>query len=171
MGAVAGASAGWYLKEVMRSPRARRTRRNIRGIAGALSCLVLAFAIVTGLFQANTRYFYCESMGMMRQDPCAAASAAHRDEQVQGPSQAGEVSQTPFTCCSTGVLGTIPSSTTPGAVRVESAQLVTILALPSPIDSWKLANAEASAPKRARGLRIPPRPARERRARAMVFLT
>ncbi len=171
MGGVAGAAAGWYLKEVMRSPRARRTQRDLRAIAGALSCLVLAFAIVTGLFQANTRYFYCESMGMMREDPCAAASAAHRDEEVQAPSPKGEISRTPFTCCSTGVLGAIPSSTTPSDVRVEPAQLVAILALPSPIDAWKLANAEASAPKRTQWLRIPPRLARERRARAMVFLT
>lgn len=171
MGDVAGAPPGWYLKEVIRSPGARRTQRNIRAIAGALSCVVLAFALVTGLFQANARYFYCESMGMMREDPCAAASAARRDEQMESPSPSGELSRTPFTCCSTGVLGAIPSSTTPGDVRVEPAQLVAILALPSPIDSWTLANAEASVRKGARRLRIPPRPARELRAQSMVFLT
>jgi hypothetical protein len=145
--------------------------RTLRAIAAALSCLVLAFAIITGLFQANTRYFYCESMGMMRDDPCAAAAATHRDEQQEhARASADELSQTPFSCCSTGVLGEIPSSTALDEARVAPAQLAGILSLPSPIDSWTLATA-ASEPPRIHRLRSPPRPARELRAQSMIFLT
>jgi hypothetical protein len=155
----------------MRSRTDRRTRSRLKAAAASLACLVLAFAIVTGLLQANTRYFYCEAMGMMREDPCAAASAAHRDEQVEAPNPTDELSRTPFTCCSTGVLGALPSSTSPADVRVEPAQLVAFLALPSPLDSWELASASALEPTRAYRFRVAPRPARELRAQSMVFLT
>jgi hypothetical protein len=146
-------------------------RRKLRAIAAALSCLALAFAIITGLFQANTRYFYCESMGMMRSDPCASAAANHRDEQQDHrPSRRDELSQTPFSCCSTGVLGAIPSSTAFDEARVAPAQLVGFLTLPRPNDVWTLATA-ASEPPRIHRLRSPPRPVREVRAQSMVFLT
>ena len=54
------------------TPKAKRAVRKLRRIATAFSCFVLVFAFASGLLQANTRYFYCESMGMMREDPCAA---------------------------------------------------------------------------------------------------
>jgi hypothetical protein len=146
-------------------------QRKLRAIAAALSCLVLAFAIITGLFQANTRYFYCESMGMMRDDPCAAAAATHRDEhQEHARTTTDELSRTPFSCCSTGILGALPSSTALDEARVAPAQLVGILSLPSPIDSWALAKAASEAPHIDR-FRVPPRLAREVRIQSMVFLT
>jgi hypothetical protein len=146
-------------------------QRQLRAIAAALSCLVLAFAIITGLFQANTRYFYCESMGMMRDDPCAAAAATRRADQPEhARASADELSQTPFSCCSTGVLGALPSSTTLDEARVAPAALVGFLSLPRPIDAWTLATA-ASEPPRVHRLRAPPRPVREVRAQSMVFLT
>ena len=89
----------------MSFPATRQSRRVLRSIGIALSCLVLAFTIVTGLVQANTRYFYCESMGLLRVDPGAAS--AHRDEL---PPATDEASQTPFTCCATGKLGAIPAA-------------------------------------------------------------
>ena len=147
------------------TPRAKRAVRRLRSIAAALSCLVLVFAFASGLLQANTRYFYCESMGMMREDPCAAA---HRAEL---PPPADELSRTPFTCCSTGVLGALPTSTTADEVSVQPPRLVAILELPCPIEAWRLAIAAASDPARFHRLRIPPRPARELRAKSTIFLT
>lgn len=142
-------------------------QRSVRGIARALSCLVLAFAILTGLFQANTRYFYCESMGLHRVDPCVAA--AHRDEL---PPASDDVSRTPFTCCATGVLGEMPASTALEGVRVESAKLVAVVGLPRPADAQALVSSLVPTPaRRTHRLRIPPRPARELRAQSMVFLT
>jgi hypothetical protein len=144
----------------------RPTRRMVRSIGIALSCLVLAFAIVTGLFQANTRYFYCESMGLLRVDPCVAT--AHRDEL---PPPTDEVSRTPFTCCATGVLGAIPSATSLDELRIPSAKLVGVVVPPSAIVAPMVASGLVPEQRRAHRERIPPRPARELRAQSMVFLT
>jgi hypothetical protein len=136
-------------------------------MAGALSCLVLAFALLTALFQANTRYFFCESMGLLRADPCAAA--AHHDEL---PPATDELSRTPFTCCATGVLGTMPSSTALDETRVETARLVAVVDLPRAIDATSLRiRVVPELLQRGHRWRIPPRPARERRAQSMIFLT
>ena len=150
----------------------RRSRRMLRSIGIALSSLVLAFTIVTGLFQANTRYFYCESMGLLRVDPCVAY--AHRDAL---PPPMDEVSQTPFTCCATGKLGAIPAATAVDQLRVPSARLVAVVVPPSAhlhlrVEVSTLANSAVAELRRVgqRG-RIPPRRARDLRAQSMIFLT
>ncbi len=150
--------------------RAKRMKRNGRRMAGALSCLVLAFALLTALFQANTRYFFCESMGLLRADPCAAAA---RDDEL--PPATDELSRTPFTCCATGVLGAMPPSTALDETRVETAELVAVVGLPRARQAVDAAVLRIDlVPGRARRearWRIPPRPARERRAQSMIFLT
>ena len=154
----------------LRATRMMRMRRNGRRMAGALSCLVLVFALLTALFQANTRYFFCASMGLLRADPCAAA--AHHDEL---PPATDALSRTPFTCCATGVLGAMPPSTSLDETRVEAGRLVAVVGLPCATRA-----VDASLPRvdlaptwlrREARWRIPPRPARERRAQLMIFLT
>lgn len=151
----------------MSSARRGLTRRNGRRVARALSCLVLAFAVLTALFQANTRYFFCESMGLLRADPCAAA--AQRDEL---PPATDELSRTPFTCCATGMLGAVPHATALEERRVPAAELVAVVHLPRSIDASVIRSGTTPEPlQRVHRWRIPPRPARERRAQSMIFLT
>lgn len=136
----------------------------LRATARALSCLVLAFAILTGLFQANTRYFYCASMGLSHVDPCVAR--AQRDEL---PPATDEVSQTPFTCCSTGVLGDVPSSTALEAMRVTDPRPLAVIGLPRSVEaSLRVATLVPGPLPRAHRSLAPPRPAREQ---SMVSLT
>jgi hypothetical protein len=136
-------------------------------MAGAVSCLVLAFALLTALFQANTRYFFCESMGLLRADPCTAA--AHHDEP---PPATDELSRTPFTCCATGIFGAMPPSTSLDETRVDTAPLVAVVGLPRAIDaSLRRVDLVPEPDRREARWRIPPRPARERRAQSMIFLT
>ena len=141
-------------------------------IATALASLVLAFALLTALFQANTRYFFCESMGLLRADPCATAT--RYDDLPPPPPAEDELSRTPFTCCATGLLGTIPPSTALAAPRVDPARLVAVVDLPRAIHaSSRRAGLvlDPARPVRGDRWRIPPRPARERRAQSMIFLT
>ena len=165
---LASLPTGWYFRYAMNCSAAMRLRKNARAVAVALACLVVAFSVVTGLVQANSRYFYCESMGLMRVDPCVAG--AQRDESPPAQPR-DEISRTPFTCCATGVFGQIPSGVGLEVARVAPAPLVALAGTPPTLGDRTLSPAQSPAPLRLHRLRIPPRPARELRAKSTIFLT
>jgi hypothetical protein len=150
-------------------PNTRHAKtRLLRQIAMALCSLLLAFAIVSGLARAHGRYFYCEAMGLLATDPCAAAAASSDGDEDVGRN--AEARRSDADCCEHVVIPPAPESTTVGTRAVPPPALVAILA---PMSSR--GERPAPAPGRPNGSlqrwRVPPRYAGELRAQLMVFLT
>lgn len=133
----------------------------------ALSSLLLTFAIVSGLARAHGRYFYCEAMGLLARDPCAAA-AASGDGDDGG--QDAEARQSDADCCEHVVIPPAPESTTVGTRAVPPPALVAILP-PTCNRGERPAAAHIRPNGSLQRWRVPPRYAGELRAQLMVFLT
>ena len=85
-------------------PRARGTKGPLRRIAVALTRLLLAFALLSGLGHANSRYFYCDAMGLLQADPCAAAA------QRAGDGAGAQLRATQLDCCEVGTFPPLPQA-------------------------------------------------------------
>lgn len=135
-------------------------------VAVVATSLLLAIALLCGAFRAGGRYFYCEAMGMMLTDPCAAAAAAAPD----APPPAHELRERDVDCCIVGTLPPMPAGAASREVRVGAAPFVAIVPgrVFAALAQWLVAgdHREASGPRAAL-----PRPPGAARARLMVFLT
>jgi hypothetical protein len=132
----------------------------------ALCSLLLTFAIVSGLARAHGRYFYCEAMGLLATDPCAAAAARGGSDVAPD----AEARQSDTDCCEHLVIPPTPESTTVGARVVPPPALVAILA-PTSSRGEQPATAHGRLNGSLQRWRVPPRHAGELRAQLMVFLT
>lgn len=147
--------------------RMRAVRGLPRRVGLAIVGLLLSFAILSGFARANGRYFYCEAMGMMATDPCAAA-AAHRGERTDGPSTEARPGHSD--CCEIVTLPSLPQGTTTASSAVPSPALVALIP-GAPLADLLLGRARAH-PDRARERWRPlRRSAAQARAQLMVFLT
>ena len=134
-------------------------------MAVALTGILLSFALLTGLARANARYFYCDAMGLLQSDPCAAA--AQRDRETEG---AAALRSTHLDCCEVGTFPPLPRGATAAASHVSPPALVGVLPAVAPLRG--LPSSSRERPHRSFGRwRAPPHSAGELRARLGVFLT
>jgi hypothetical protein len=127
-------------------------------------CALIAVAVLFGIGQAGTRYFYCEMLGLSATDPCAAD--AHRKPQCPVSS----LERTRRDCCEVLTMPSMPEGARSVEPTVPSACVTAVLPA--------LAGFLASLPEGSVRIawegerwRGPPRASRERRAQLMVFLT
>ena len=145
-------------------PWARGAKGPLRRIAVALTGLLLSFALLSGLGHANSRYFYCDAMGLLQADPCAAA--VQRDGDPAG----AQLRATQLDCCEVGTFPPLPQAATPASRQVSPPALVALI--PAVPDLCQLLPSSRERPNRSSGRwRAPPRSAGELRARLGVFLT
>jgi hypothetical protein len=147
-------------------PFARPRHRMLpRAVVARAWCALVAVAVLFGILQARTRYFYCESLGLSVADPCAHEASR------QSPCPLASFDRAPFDCCEVVTMPSMPEGARAAPPSVSSAGVIAILpAVGSSVDSsWGgAAHAIAWEGERWRG---PPRASRERRAQLMVFLT
>ncbi len=151
--------------------RRRRKRKvatgTLRRIAVALAALLLSFAVLSGAARARNRYFYCEAMGLMETDPCAAAAQSDgtRDGAPWTEAREGHTD-----CCEVVTLSAMPAGTSIVAQSVPPPGLVALL--PAAIFGSGSLSAPSTRPDRSfQRWRVPPRYPGELRAQLMVFLT
>jgi len=138
-------------------------KRLSQRIAVALTCVLLAFAVLGGLAHAGGRYFYCDGMGLTQSDPC---SVGHDDKASSERSACLLRSD----CCESWTLPSMPAGTMAGHRTVAAPPLVAILAPPHLLFLQSVTSRGVALRSSEHWLR-PPRLAAERRARLMVFLT
>lgn len=143
---------------------ARRRRILPRALVRAW-CALVVIAVLCGIVQTRTRYFYCESLGLSLIDPCVGA--AHR----QPACPLAALDRTPFDCCERITMSAMPE----GAGTIEpTVSPAGVVAFISPV---VVAAVESAAGSRAalgwegQRWRGPPRSSRARRTQLMVFLT
>ncbi len=141
-----------------------------------LTGLLLSLAILSGLARANSRYFYCDAMGLLDTDPCAAPAAqtglssGQGNEPAEGIGASTELRQSHTDCCEVLTLPPMPASTTVDVPAVPPPTLASIQPAAPVLDVRALA-AHASSDRAFERWRPPPASARELRAQLMVFLT
>ncbi|HEY4013038.1 MAG TPA: hypothetical protein VGM06_06855 [Polyangiaceae bacterium] len=151
------------MRSLLRQRLGHRPRRWLAGLA-KLGCALVALAVLFGAGHVRTRYFYCEARGLSATDPCASREAH------DPPCPLGSVHRAPFDCCRMLTMPTVPEGARSVAPTVPAAGIVAVL---PPADAATAMSPTANTrfvwgDGRWRG---PPRPAGERRARLMVFLT
>lgn len=129
-------------------------------------CAILTLAVLFGIAQAGTRYFYCEALGLSATDPCQATRAAP-------PCAPASLERTHQDCCQVITMPSMPSMperARPVEPGVAPAALVALLppALGGEVHASACGSRVAREGERWRG---PPRASRERRAQLMVFQT
>ncbi len=130
-----------------------------------LAGLVLAFALVAGLANAGGRLFYCDSMRLLRSNPC---SVAHHDDEG---SPLGDAACPPrIDCCEVLTLPSMPAGTVAADHDVARPALLSVIT-PSELFAVQLAGVSGATARAFERWRVPPRPPGEVRARLMVFLT
>jgi hypothetical protein len=137
----------------------------LRRSGAALVAIVVAFCIVSDMGQIGARYFYCESFGLLRHDPCRSFERADRDPAT--PKDEARPEQTD--CCQVLSIAPLPNGATSAGCHVPPALLVAILRaaqLLNPRDT--AAHGAAIALER---WRPPPHSAGQRCAELMVFRT
>jgi hypothetical protein len=136
-----------------------------RRAAVALAYILVAFAVVCGIEQSGSRYFYCEALGLMPSDPCVQASRGG-DADLCGNSLSEKLAD----CCEILTLPAMPDGARAASPSVLPAALVAIV--PSGWLADLPANAALRAPKHFFDRwRPPPRSAGEVCAQLSVFLT
>jgi hypothetical protein len=123
------------------------------------------FAVVCGIAQSGSRYFYCEALGLMPSDPCVQSE---RGGDTDGCGKS--LSEKRADCCEVVTLPAMPDGARAASPSVSPAGLVAILP-----GAW-LADPPATPALRPTGRffdrwRPPPRSAGEVCAQLMVFLT
>jgi hypothetical protein len=139
------------------------TARSLHRVAVALVCIVLSFAVVVGAARAGSRYFYCEAMGFMTYDPCAAENARRADDVTTAESPQPD-------CCDVVHFAPLPDSTRASTPTVAASPFVAVVAAIHTIEPTLLGVRRSDDSARHRW-RLSPRPPRETRAKLMVFLT
>ena len=133
-------------------PGERRAGRGLkrlpRRIAVAFAVALVSLALIAGLTRPAGRYFYCEAMGMLPVDPCAAAVATDDDDATDATASA--VREYHADCCEV-----VTVLSTPRAVSAQTPAVAPPLTFTSTFERW----------------RVPPRPPGQARAQSMVFLT
>jgi hypothetical protein len=136
----------------------------------------VAVAVLFALVHANTRYFYCEALGLSATDPCAQAAGPHSrasaDAAPGAPSDScptGALDRKPSDCCQVITMPSVPEGARSVEPTVPAAGVIALL--PAVQLTWAAAWSEGarSAPERERW-QVPPPSASERRAQLMVFL-
>jgi hypothetical protein len=145
-------------------PFARSRRWLPRAVVARAWCALVALAVLFGIGQARTRYFYCESLGLSVTDPCVH-QMTH-----ESPCPLAAFDRAPFDCCEVITMPSMPEGARAIEPSVASAGVIAILpAVGSSIESSSSGSAHVAwEGERWRG---PPRASRERRAQLMVFLT
>lgn len=139
----------------------------LRQIAVALTVLLLSFAMFSGTMRAGHRYFYCEAMGLMESDPCAAAAQSDGTEDV---APATEARQVHTDCCEIVAFSPMPAGTTIAGRDIPPPALAAFL--PTALQRADLLASPRSRPDRSsERWRVPPRYPGELRTQLMVFLT
>jgi hypothetical protein len=139
----------------------KRVARNV----AALVALVVAFCIVSDMGQVGARYFYCESFGLLRHDPCRTFERP--DGGSASPKDEARPEQTD--CCQVLSVAPLPDGATSAGCHVPPALLVAILRVSQLLNPWdSAAHGAAIALER---WRPPPRSAGQRCAELMVFRT
>jgi hypothetical protein len=157
--------AGDSLGTVQRIPAYRSTTRpRLPQAVAAAAHWVLAVAVLFGVLHSGSRYFYCEALGLLPSDPCAAASSdAHSKTPLQ------TLSERAADCCEIVTLGAMPPAAQAAGPSVAPAARVAIVPA-----SWLAGgNDLATAARVDRAFerwRPPPRASSEARAELMVFL-
>ena len=152
----------------------------LRKIALALTSLLLAVALLSGLARANTRYFYCDAMGLLDSDPCAAAAAeeerasSFQNGTAEEVETSAAIHQRHKDCCEVLTLPRMPAGTTLAVPDVAPPVLTTILPLASALHMRTLLDSDDESARLDPCFmrwRSPPTSARELRAQLMVSLT
>ena len=144
-----------------------RARGVLRRLAVALTALLLSLAVLSGTTRARSRYFYCEAMGLMESDPCAAPADSDETEDVAPSTEAREGHTD---CCEIITLSPMPAGTTTAALDVPPPGLTALL--PAAILRAGLFTIpRTQANRSSERWRVPPRYAGELRTQLMVFLT
>jgi hypothetical protein len=142
-----------------------KVRERIARNVAALFALVVAFCIVSDMGQVGARYFYCESFGLLRHDPCRNFELAARGS----ASPKGEARPEQTDCCQVLSIAPLPNGAMSAGCHVPPASLVAthrVSQLLNPRDTT--ARGAAIALER---WRPPRRSAGERCAELMVFRT
>ncbi len=139
-----------------------------RRFAVVFASLLVSLALIAGLSRPSGRYFYCEAMGMLPFDPCAAAAAEH--ENSADEDSTATIREYHTDCCDV--------VNVPPAPRAASAETPTVPppALLAVLPALDFTRVLPVAPPRItistfEKWRIPPRPPGQARAQLMVFLT
>jgi len=139
----------------------------LRRVAVALTALLLSLAVLAGAARARARYFYCEAMGLMETDPCAAPA---KNDGAEDVATSREVREAHTDCCEIVTLSRMPAGTTIAAQDVPPPALAAFLPA-AIIRTTLLANPSAQRDRSSERWRVPPRYPGELRAQLMVFLT
>ena len=139
----------------------------MRRAALALVGLVLSFALLSAVLRAGHHYFYCEAMGMLADDPCAAE--ASDDAAPRRADADRSVDQRPIDCCQEGTFPAVPSAVSASAGHVPPTPLVAILPPAEPATASAAASEHRSS--HFERWRAPPWPPGRARTTTMVFLT
>ena len=135
-----------------------------RAILVRACCAWVAVAVLLGVGQARTRYFYCESLGLSATDPCA-----HEDRRAaQCP--LASLDRPPFDCCDVITMPSMPEGARSVEPRIASPGVTAVLP-PVSRSIEPVRDGPARVAREGERWRGPPRPAGERRAALMVFLT
>jgi hypothetical protein len=149
---------------VRSASRDRSNRKRLLHAVVAAAHLVLAFAVLFGIVHSGGRYFYCEALGLLPTDPCAAASG---DAHSKGPLDT--VGEHPVDCCEIVTLAAMPQGAIAAGPSVARAALVATI--PALRPEGRIDSAAPSRLDRAfERWRPPPRASSDVRARLMVFL-
>lgn len=144
-------------------PLARRRMLPWQVVARAW-CALVAVAVLFGIVQARTRYYYCDSLGLSASDPCA-------HEVTRGlRCPLASFDRAPFDCCEVITMPSMPEGARAAPRSVPPAGVIAVLpAIGGSVESSCSAGARVAWEReRWRG---PSRASRERRAQLMVFLT
>jgi len=134
-----------------------------RAVVARAWCLLVAVTVLFGAVHAGARYFYCEAMGLSTTDPCAQVARERRGSPLVS------FERKPFDCCEVIRMPSIPEGARSVEPTVPAAAVVAIVAPPVGVMQPRLRGFHiAPEGERWRG---PPRPASERCAQLMVFLT
>jgi hypothetical protein len=140
-----------------------KIRRLVAQSLAALVGVVVAFAIVADMGQVGARYFYCESFGLLRHDPCRAFEIA--DGTPASPKD--EACPEHEDCCQVLSVPSLPNGTTNAACHVPPPLLVAVLR------AAQLLGPQGTTSHRAaialERWRPPPHTAGQRCAELMVF--
>jgi hypothetical protein len=149
---------------VRNASRNRPSRRPLPHPVAVAARLVLAFAVLFGIAQSGSRYFYCEALGLLPSDPCAeAATEGH------GKSPLGTLSEHHADCCEIVTLAAMPRAAQAAGPSVAPAPLVAVLPALRPEGAIDSA-APSCLDRGFERWRPPPRASNDVRAQLMVFL-